>query len=239
MALKSINVNQQHFDISYDIVNPSASHDLVILHGWGSNKELMKQAFGSLLPSFRHVYIDLPGFGKSSNEYVLNVHTYASIINEFLRTVKIEKFAIMGHSYGGKVATLLNPEHLILLSSAGIIEEKSSKVKAKIALSKVFNALGLGKLTKVFRSKDVNTMSENMYETFKNAIAENLENDFAAYENQAHIFWGRADTATALSSGEKIHSLIKSSTFKAYEGDHYFFLKHNSNIGKQIENAIL
>lgn len=239
MAIKTIRLDSQAFDIAYDIVNPTATNDLIILHGWGSNKEIMKQAFSSTLNEFRHIYVDLPGFGKSTNDYALTVFDYAKVVDAFIEKLGAKKFVIMGHSYGGKVATLLNPEHLVLLSSAGIIEEKSAKVKAKIVLAKTLNSFGLGKITKAFRSKDVEKMSENMYATFKNAISENLENDFANFENKAFVFWGKADTATSLASGEKIHSLIKNSSFKAYDGDHYFFLKNSNDIGNILRHGIL
>ena len=42
MAVKSIQHMQHTFDISYEILNPSAKIDLIILHGWGSNKNIMK-----------------------------------------------------------------------------------------------------------------------------------------------------------------------------------------------------
>lgn len=239
MALKSILVEGKNFDISYEILNKSASKDLIILHGWGVNKDLMKNIFSSTLKNYRHIYIDLPGFGKSSNDYVLDVYFYAKIINEFLKICSFSKFAIMGHSYGGKVATLLNPDNLILLSSAGIIEEKSFSVKCKIKLAKVFSFFGLKKITKLFRSNDVEKMSENMYETFKNAISEDLEEEFKSYCGKALIFWGKKDTATSLSSGEKIASLIKNSYFKAYDGDHFFFTQVKKDIEKEINNAIL
>ncbi len=239
MAVKAVRLDTQSFDIAYDIVNPNAKNDLIILHGWGSNKEIMKQAFSQTLSDFRHIYIDLPGFGKSTNEYVLTVYDYAKIIDTFIEKMGAKKFVVMGHSYGGKVATLLNPENLVLLSSAGIIEEKSSKVKAKIAVAKTLKAFGLGKITKAFRSKDVVQMSEHMYATFKNAIAENLEKEFANFKNKAYIFWGETDTATSLASGQKIHKLIKNSQFKTYEQDHYFFLKNSNDIGNILRDGIL
>lgn len=244
MALKSICVQNQTFDISYDIVNPSCKNELIILHGWGSNKELMKQAFDTTLCEFKHIYIDLPGFGKSSNDYVLTVYDYAKIVKAFLQQLHSSSspyrpFAVMGHSYGGKVATLLNPEYLILLSSAGIIEEKSMQTKIKIILAKSLNRLGFGKMGRMFRSKDVERMSENMYATFKHAIAEDLEKEFKHFSDKAFLFWGKSDTATTLQSAERIHALIKNSSLKVYKGDHYFFLKHAQNIGKEIENGIL
>ena len=238
MAVKLIELDSLHFEISYEILNKEAKKDLVILHGWGANKELMKNVFSPYLKNYRHIYIDLPGFGKSSNDYVLDVYKYTDIINKFLRSINAKKDLIMGHSYGGKVATLLNPDVLILLSTAGIIEEKTFSVKLKIKISKILNSLGLGKISKIFRAKDVNTMSENMYETFKNALKEDLSKDFKDFKNKALIFWGQRDTATSLVSGKKINSLIKNSTFISYKEDHFFFLKNAKDISTRIENAI-
>ncbi|MDZ7820116.1 MAG: alpha/beta hydrolase [Aliarcobacter sp.] len=70
----------------------------------------MKNVFSSYLKDFRHIYIDLPGFGKSSNNYVLTTQDYAKIVDEFLKLLDSSKDIIAGHSYGGKVAVLLNPK---------------------------------------------------------------------------------------------------------------------------------
>ncbi|WP_419770196.1 MAG: alpha/beta fold hydrolase [Candidatus Marinarcus sp.] len=241
MALKSISYQNKTFDIAYDIVNPTAKKDIVFLHGWGSNKEIMKMAFSHYLKAFRHIYIDMPGFGKSMNSSVLTTQEYASIIEAFLLQIDSDKksLSIAGHSYGGKVATLLNPKNLILLSSAGILEKKSCKVRMKIKLAKLLNVLGLGKITRRFRSKDVQAMSQNMYETFKNVVNEDFSTAFENYTGNAYIFWGEQDTATSLASGQKIASLIKNSAFTSYRGDHYFFCEHANDITQRLENAIL
>lgn len=83
---------------------------------------------------------------------------------------------------------------------------------------------GLSQLGKFLRSKDVDSMPQNMYETFKNVVDEDFTKLFAQYENKALVFWGEKDTATSLESGKKIQSLIKQSQFYSYDGDHYFFL---------------
>ena len=238
MALKSINLLDKQFDISYEIVNPSAKQDIVFLHGWGSNKDIMKQAFASCLKDYRHIYIDMPGFGKSSNNYVLTTNDYALILKEFFHVLHTNITAIAGHSFGGKVATLLNPKNLILLSTAGILEEKSFEVKMKIKMAKTFNSLGLSKITKAFRSKDVEKMSENMYATFKNVVDEDFSKHFESYEKNAMIFWGEHDIATSLKSGRIIHELIKNSSFNSYNSDHYFFIKYAQDIALKIEIGI-
>ncbi len=239
MATKSVTIDNKSFDISYEIVNPSSKKDIIFLHGWGSNKDIMKNVFSPYLKDFRHIYIDLPGFGKSLNSYVLTTNDYVKIVDEFLNLIISSKDIIAGHSYGGKVATLLNPKNLVLLSSAGILEEKSFDVKLKIFFAKVFNALGLRAVTKRFRSKDVNTMSENMYATFKNVVNEDFSSHFSNFSNNALIFWGEKDSATSLESGKKIKSLIKKSAFTSYDGDHYFFAHNAKNISERIENGIL
>lgn len=239
MALKQVVTGNKCFDISYDIVNPQAHYDLIILHGWGSNKEIMKQAFAFTMKEFRHIYIDMPGFGNSSNDYILTTQDYAAIIDEFLSLIQASKLAIIGHSFGGKVATLLNPENLILLSSAGIIEEKALSVKFKIFCSKILNPLGLKQLNKLLRSQDVDNMNQNMYETFKNVLNEDFSSKFVAYQKNALIFWGKTDTATSLTSGKRISELIVNSTIKVYPEDHYFFLKNSQDIGNEIVRRIL
>ncbi|MFW3440937.1 alpha/beta fold hydrolase [Aliarcobacter butzleri] len=238
MAIKNIVIDNKIFDISYEIINPSATKDIIFLHGWGSNKDIMKSAFSRYLKDFRHIYIDLPGFGKSPNEYVLTTNDYVNITSEFLKLLHSSKEFIAGHSYGGKVATLLNPQNLVLLSSAGILEEKPFDVKLKIFFAKVLNFLGLKNITKRFRSKDVDKMSENMYATFKNVVNEDFSSYFSDFSNKAFIFWGKDDKATSLESGQKIANLIKKSTFEAFEGDHYFFIKKAKNICERIENGI-
>ena len=236
MAIKSILWEDKSFDIAYEIINPSQTKTIVFLHGWGSNKEIMKQGFASTLKDYKHIYIDMPGFGKSNNNYILGSKDYASILKIFLDTIKIDikSSIIAGHSFGGKVSTLLNPKLLVLLSSAGIIEDKSAKTLLTIRMAKIFNKCGLGKVTKLLRSNDVNMMSENMYETFKNVVDEDFSNEFEKYTSKALLFWGQTDTATTLKSGEIMHELIKNSKFYSYDADHYFFLKNSQDIASKI-----
>lgn len=238
MAVKNLVVEDKSFELSYELVNPTKAKDILFLHGWGSNKDVMKTAFSNYFSDFRHIYLDMPGFGKSQNSYVLTTNDYSKIVKEFLKSLNSECIVIAGHSFGGKVATLLNPKNLVLLSSAGILEEKSLKVKIKIFFAKLLNSLGLKGFTKAFRSKDVEKMSENMYATFKNVVNEDFSSNFKAFSNNALIFWGENDTATSLESGKKIANLIKNSTFISYLGDHYFFLKHAQNISKRVEDGI-
>ena len=240
MAIKNINYYEKEFNINYEIKNNDKDKIIVFLHGWGSNKEIMKQAFASRLKEYKHIYIDMPGFGKTQNNYILTTIDYANIMKIFLEKININPndITIAGHSFGGKVATALMPKLLILLSSAGIIETKSAKTLLTIRMAKIFNKFGLGKVNKMLRSKDVDDMSQHMYETFKNVVDEDFSEYFKGFYKDALIFWGDTDTATTLDSGKTIHSYIKKSSFKSYDGDHYFFIKYADDICNVISSKI-
>lgn len=237
MALKEIVYKDKIFSINYEILNLKKDKNIIFLHGWGSNKDIMKSAFGNYLKDFKHIYIDLPGFGKSPNSEVLTTSDYANIVDIFLRELGIKKDIVVGHSFGGKIATLLEPDLLVLLSSAGILEEKPFAVKAKIFFYKLLKPFGSKKIREFFVSRDAKKMSENMYETFKNVVDEDFEPIFKNYKKEAIIFWGEKDMATSLESGKKIASLIEKNRFYQYDGDHFFFLKHSKDISKKIEES--
>lgn len=234
MALKEIEYKENQFQLSYELVNPTADRVLLVLHGWGSNKEIMKQAFAKTMPEFKHIYFDMPGFGKSSNTMVLTTVDYANIVQLFLDAMDVSLYIAMGHSFGGKVSTLLNTPCLVLLSSAGVVTVKPWSVKLKIATFKLLKPLGMKKIRELFVAPDAQGMSHEMYETFKNVVDEDFEASFAKSESKALCFWGIEDTATPLYTGEKIARLIKDSQFYPLDGDHFFFLKHKDFIAQTI-----
>ena len=226
MAIKEIKYGGKIYRISYETVNPANKDVALFLHGWGANKEIMKKAFGTYFKDFRHVYVDMPGFGASSMHGALATKDYAKIMKSFLDELGANPKIIFGHSFGGKVATLLNPEYLALLSSAGIVAKKPLWVRFKIALFKFLKLFGLGFLYKFFATKDVKGMSKTMYETLKNVVDEDFSSKFTDFGGKAFIFWGEEDKATPLKSGERVSRLIKNSEFHALKGDHFFFLLH-------------
>lgn len=234
MAVKEVIYKDKIFKLSYELVNPSQEKAILILHGWGSNKEIMKQAFAKELKTYKHIYLDMPGFGASSNETILTTEDYGKIVLLFLESLNVQPILAMGHSFGGKVATLLKTKYLALLSSAGVVTEKPWSIKVKIATFKLLKPLGFKKIRELFVAPDAQGMSHEMYETFKNVVDEDFEAEFAKSKSKALCFWGIDDTATPLYTGEKIAGLIDDSEFYPLEGDHFFFLKHAHFIAQEI-----
>lgn len=245
MAQRRVAYQNQYFDISYEKIKPThlpidsknieSVPTIVFLHGWGSDKALMKIAFGKCFSEYEHIYIDMPGFGNSPNDRPLNTQDYAQIIRILLSNISdvhIQEMLIVGHSFGGKVAVLCESSEIILLSSAGIYVPKTFFVRCKIMLAKILNRCGLGGFSRRFRAKDANMFNDGMYQTFKNVVNEDFSHIFKAYKGRASIFWGKKDSATPLFCGEKIAHLITKSRFFALDGDHYFFLKQGELIEK-------
>jgi pimeloyl-ACP methyl ester carboxylesterase len=238
VAVKTLHYQGATFSISYEILNPQQTSDIIFLHGWGSSKNLMKQAFGKTLPTFRHIYIDMPGFGGSNCDNALQTDDYAAIMELFLTQIDARKKVVLGHSFGGKVATLLNPELLVLVASAGILVPKSLKVRTKIALFKMLKFTGLTSLRSLFIAPDAQGMSESMYQTFKNVVNEDFTDRFKGFKNKALLCFGKRDTATPLWTGEIIQTLIVNSRLVAYDGDHYFLLYEGASIAREIEKSM-
>jgi len=234
MASKEVSYKNHTFQLSYELVNPTQEKVLLVLHGWGSNKEIMKQAFSKTLSNYKHIYLDMPGFGKSNNDMILTTVDYGHIVQLFLDALGVKATIAMGHSFGGKVSTLLNTPCLVLLSSAGIVTVKPWSVKVKIATFKLLKPLGMKKIRELFVAPDAQGMSHEMYETFKNVVDEDFESSFSKSKSRALCFWGKEDTATPLYTGEKIAGLIENSAFYPLDGDHFFFLAHKDFIAQTI-----
>ena len=232
MAIRTVEYKKRQYELFYEMVNGNGP-TVLFLHGWGSGKEVMKRAFSSV-DGWCSLYLDMPGFGKSPNDSVLTTQDYANIVRLFLQSLDKRPQIVVGHSFGGKVATLLEPKLLVLLSSAGIPVAKPWSVRAKIWLYKALKPLGGAKLKSLFVSKDAKGMSEAMYETFKRVVDEDFSERFASFDKDALLFWGREDRATPLECGQKIASLIPKSELIVLDGDHFFFLDKGDQIMEKV-----
>jgi pimeloyl-ACP methyl ester carboxylesterase len=238
MASRVCRLSEQEFDLNYSILNPSCKDAILILHGWGSNQQIMQQAFGQVLPEYKHIYVDMPGFGKSPNDQPLTTEDYAEIMRDFLSQLNEKPVAILGHSFGGKVAALLEPDLLILLSSAGIPVPKPFGVRVKIALFRLLRPFGIARLRRLFVSADAKEMNEGMYQTFKNVVNEDFSDHFSSFGGRGLCIWGKDDTATPLWTGAQINKLLGNSRLVPMEGDHFFFLQHRGQVADLIKEEI-
>ena len=71
-------------DIDINYVQYGTGKDVVLLHGWGQNIQMM-DPLGKLLKNCRITILDLPGFGSSSEpDMDTDVFSYTKLIENFL-----------------------------------------------------------------------------------------------------------------------------------------------------------
>ena len=79
---------------------------LVLLHGFGGNKDNWTRVAKYLTPHFRVIAPDLPGFGESSKDFDAS-YTYsaqADRIHQFVQALGVDKFHLGGNSMGGNLS---------------------------------------------------------------------------------------------------------------------------------------
>ena len=92
----------------HDVVylDGSSGPPVVLLHGFGSDKDLWNAVAARLTPSYRVIVPDLPGFGESTKLESANydVKSQARRLHEFLSKLGIEQTHIGGNSIGGMIS---------------------------------------------------------------------------------------------------------------------------------------
>jgi len=107
---------------------------ILLLHGFGAEKDHWTQIAKFLTPHYRVIAPDLPGFGESSKrpEATYGADDQLERIQAFARAMGLEKFHLGGNSMGAYLAALYAaraPEEvqsLWLLAPAGVAEAEES-----------------------------------------------------------------------------------------------------------------
>ena len=77
-------------DINISYIMFGSGKDILLLHGWGQNKEMMLP-IGKKLDNFRITILDLPGFGSSSEPTTsYDIYEYTEIIHEFVEKLGLK-----------------------------------------------------------------------------------------------------------------------------------------------------
>jgi 2-hydroxy-6-oxonona-2,4-dienedioate hydrolase len=100
---------------------------LVLLHGIGTSSERWAHIIPSLSKSFRVIVPDIVGFGKSEKpiDTAYTMRFFVDFLRAFLEKLLIDRCVLIGHSFGGYLATEFAIKHgekvekLILVAPAG------------------------------------------------------------------------------------------------------------------------
>lgn len=238
--------NIKDIDINY-IQYGKGKKNIVLLHGWGQNIEMMNP-IGSKLENIATItVIDLPGHGKSSEPKVaITIYDYCEIVKELLDKLKIRKPILIGHSFGGRIAiiyaSLYETEKLILLGAPCIRKEQKIglKVKTLKALKKV---PGLNKLEgfakKHIGSRDYKNASETMRKILVNTVNEDLTECAKRIMCPTLLIWGDKDTEAPIEEAQELEKIMTDAGLVVYEGgSHYAYLEFLNPVCNVIKTFI-
>lgn len=224
--------NIKNIDINYIQYGSEDKTDLVLLHGWGQNIEMM-MPLGDNFKDYHVTIIDLPGFGKSSEPVKdLNIYECCEIVEELLSSLNIVKPIMMGHSFGGRIAIVYASrneiEKLVLFGSPCVREErKSTKEKLLKSIKKLPGMNKIGEVAKKYiGSTDYRNSSPIMRQTLVNVINQDLSLEATKIECPTLLIWGDLDTEAPLEDAKKLEKLLKDGGLVVLEGyTHYAYLE--------------
>jgi len=186
---------------------------VLILHGWGGSSDSWTQIQKILAAQgYKVICPDFPGFGKSeSPPKAWKVADYAKWLLDFVRFLKLNKFSLIAHSFGARVAIKFAKNHpkkitkLILCASAGIKPKPDLETKIIFRITKAGNIIftkkplrglknGARNLFYIFvRNKDYSKTKGVMRETIKKILEEDLLPDLSQIRIKTLIIWGKKD----------------------------------------------
>ena len=221
-------------NINYINYGSKEGKDIVFLHGWGQNIQMMKMLADPLSKENNIVIVDLPGFGESTEPtYDWMVDDYVEAIKSLLESLKIKKTILVGHSFGGKISLLYSSkyevEKLVVLGSPykKEIEKLSLKTKMLKAAKKVpvLNKLE-GFAKKHIGSTDYRNASEIMRKILVNTVNYDISSNLSKIKCPTLIIWGTNDEAVPIEDAYELEKIIKDAAVIEYEGcSHYAYLE--------------
>ena len=117
---------------------------VVLLHGWGASHESFAGLAPTLAERFRVLSVDLPGFGWSEPPPAAwGSAEYRDHLVALLDSLGVGPAAVLGHSFGGRIAIRLAAEQparvsrLILVASAGLRPPRSVRARLLVGVTRL------------------------------------------------------------------------------------------------------
>ena len=218
--------------------------NILLLHGWGCNASIFKDIQNDLEKKFKVFAVDFPGFGKSDEpKEVWGCEDYANWTEQFVRKTNIVNPIVLGHSFGGRVALILNSKvafkKLVLTGSAGLIldaDREKRKGNARVGtlksilgkiLPKVVFEWMRNRAIQQMGSADYKNANAHMREVLKRVIGEDLKSYALKIQIPTLLIWGETDKETPIEMGRMFNKLIPNSELKTMAAcGHYAFIEN-------------
>ena len=237
-------INIKNIDINY--TQYGEGKDIVLLHGWGQNIEMMKPIGDNLCSNHRITILDLPGFGESEEpKEVWNIGDYSNMLEEFLNRLDIKKPVIMGHSFGGRIAIRYSANHsiekLVLFGSPciRIQEELPLYVKMLKSAKKLPGLNEFGEyMKKYIGSRDYKAASPMMRKILVNVVNEDLSKYAREIEEPTLLIWGEQDTEAPLKDAKELEKIMIDAGLVVLPGTHYAYLENLGQVVNILNNFL-
>lgn len=248
MVVKYCNVNGKK--ISY--YDEGAGIPVLLLHGWGQNKDSFAPSFSIISKEFRFISIDLPGHGQSDEpQSTFDLDEYIDVLAQFLKHIDMDNPIVIAHSFGARIALKMAANEmltnkLILTGAAGLKPKRSLIYYLKVYNYKFMKLLVKTPfyhqyetaLYKMSGSSDYANASDVMKRVLVSAVNEDLKPLISKVNNQVLLFWGEKDEATPLSDGRYLDQKLPSSKLIITPGTHYSFIEYNEQFNEEVMKFI-
>ena len=220
--------------------------DILLLHGWGQNIEMMKILGDNFSDRFRITILDFPGFGESSEpEEVWSIKDYSDMLEEFIKELDIKKPIIMGHSFGGRVAIRYSSNHpiekLVLFGSPCIRHNTELPLNVKIlkGIKKLPGMDKIGEFAKNFiGSRDYKAASPVMRQILVNVVNEDLSSFAKDIEEATLLIWGEQDTEAPVEDAKELEGIMIDAALIVLPGTHYAYIENLGQVVNILNNFI-
>lgn len=220
--------------------------DILLLHGWGQNIEMMKMLGDNFSDRFRITILDFPGFGLSEEpSESWTIKDFADMLDEFVKELGIKKPIIMGHSFGGRVAIRYSADHvvekIVLFGSPCVREERELPLSVKI-LKRIKKLPGMDKIGEFAKnyigSRDYKAASPIMRQTLVDVVNEDLSKYAKEIDCPTLLIWGENDTEAPVEDARILEGIMVDAALIVLPGTHYAYIENLGQVVNILNNFI-
>ena len=231
-------------DLNINYIQYGKGKDIVLLHGWGQNIEMMKPIGDNFSDRFRITILDLPGFGESDEpKTTWKIDDYELLLEEFIKKLKIKKPIMIGHSFGGRLAIRYSArntiEKLVLFGSPCIRIQEALPLKVRLlkSLKKLPGMDSFGEyMKKYIGSRDYKAASPVMRQTLVEVVNEDLSKYAKEIEEPTLLIWGENDTEAPVAEAKELEKIMLDAALIILPGTHYAYLENLQQVVNILNN---
>ena len=221
-------------DVNVNYIQYGEGKDILLLHGWGQNIEMMKPIGDNFSDKCRITILDFPGFGQSDEpKEAWTIDDYANMLEDFIKELGIKKPIIMGHSFGGRVANRYSANHaiekLVLFGSPCVRLQKKLPLSTRV-LKAIKKLPGMDKfgeyMKKYIGSRDYKAASPIMRQTLVEVVNEDLSKFAREIEEPTLLIWGENDTEAPVNEAKELEKIMNDAALIILPGTHYAYLEN-------------